>query len=87
MKMSDLDQSFQQAQVDVKTLTSKPSNDDLLSLYSLYKQGSNGDVTGKRPGRLDMVNRAKYDAWAKLEGTSQDSAKQSYVDLVGKLLG
>ncbi|MET0315695.1 MULTISPECIES: acyl-CoA-binding protein [Nocardiaceae] len=85
--MSDLDQSFQQAQVDVKTLTSKPSNDDLLSLYSLYKQGSNGDVTGKRPGRLDMVNRAKYDAWAKLEGTSQDSAKQSYVDLVGKLLG
>ena len=66
--MSDLDQSFQQAQVDVKTLTSKPSNDDLLSLYSLYKQGSNGDVTGKRPGRLDMVNRAKYDAWAKLEG-------------------
>ncbi|OZC77425.1 acyl-CoA-binding protein [Rhodococcus sp. 15-649-1-2] len=87
MKMSDLDQSFQQAQVDVKTLTSKPSNDDLLSLYSLYKQGSNGNVTGKRPGRLDMVNRAKYDAWAKLEGTSQDSAKQSYVDLVGKLLG
>nr|WP_176458760.1 MULTISPECIES: acyl-CoA-binding protein [unclassified Rhodococcus (in: high G+C Gram-positive bacteria)] len=85
--MSDLDQSFQQAQVDVKTLTSKPSNDDLLSLYSLYKQGSNGNVTGKRPGRLDMVNRAKYDAWAKLEGTSQDSAKQSYVDLVGKLLG
>jgi len=85
--MSDLDQSFQQARVDVKTLTSKPSNDDLLSLYSLYKQGSNGDVTGKRPGRLDMVNRAKYDAWAKLEGTSQDSAKQSYVDLVGKLLG
>lgn len=85
--MSDLDQSFQQAQVDVKTLTSKPSNDDLLSLYSLYKQGSNGDVTGKRPGRLDMVNRAKYDAWAKLEGTRQDSAKQSYVDLVGKLLG
>ncbi|MET0198260.1 MAG: acyl-CoA-binding protein [Rhodococcus fascians] len=85
--MSDLDQSCQQAQVDGKTLTSPPSNDDLLSLYSLYKQGSNGDVTGKRPGRLDMVNRAKYDAWAKLEGTSQDSAKQSYVDLVGKLLG
>lgn len=85
--MSDLDQAFQQAQVDVKTLTSKPSNENLLSLYSLFKQGSNGDVTGKRPGRLDMVNRAKYDAWAKLEGTSQDSAKQSYVDLVARLLG
>ncbi|WP_072802858.1 acyl-CoA-binding protein [Rhodococcoides yunnanense] len=85
--MSDLDQSFQQAQVDVKTLTSKPSNDDLLSLYSLFKQGSKGDAEGKRPGRLDMVNRAKYDAWAKLEGTTQDSAKQSYIDLVTRLLG
>lgn len=85
--MSDLDESFKQAQVDVKTLTEKPSNDDLLSLYSLYKQGSQGDVQGKRPGRLDMVNRAKYDAWAKLEGKSQDSAKQSYIDLVDRLLG
>lgn len=85
--MSDLDESFQQAQVDVKTLTSKPSNDDLLQLYSLFKQGTKGDVDGKRPGRLDMVNRAKYDAWAKLEGTSQDSAKQSYIDLVTGLLG
>lgn len=85
--MSDLDGKFEQAQVDVKTLTTKPSNDDLLRLYSLYKQGSQGDAEGKRPGRLDMVNRAKYDAWAKLEGTSRDSAKQSYIDLVTRLLG
>lgn len=84
--MSDLDKSFADAQVDVKKLASKPSNDELLSLYSLYKQGSTGDVSGKRPGRLDMVNRAKFDAWAKLEGTSQDSAKQQYVDLVNQLL-
>ncbi len=85
--MSDLDQNFQQAQIDVKTLTSKPSNDDLLSLYSLFKQGSKGDAEGKRPGRLDMVNRAKFDAWAKLEGKSQDAAKQDYIELVARLLG
>ncbi|MBJ8340442.1 MULTISPECIES: acyl-CoA-binding protein [Antrihabitans] len=85
--MSDLDQSFTQAQEDVKKLTSKPSNDDLLSLYSLFKQASKGDVDGKRPGRLDMVNRAKYDAWDKLKGTSTDDAKQRYVDLVTRLLG
>ncbi|MFH5207044.1 acyl-CoA-binding protein [Antrihabitans sp. NCIMB 15449] len=85
--MSDLDQSFTQAQEDVKKLTSKPSNDDLLSLYSLFKQASKGDVDGKRPGRLDMVNRAKYDAWDKLKGTSSDDAKQRYVDLVTRLLG
>lgn len=83
--MSDLDQSFETAQADVKKLTSRPSNDDLLSLYALFKQGSKGDADGKRPGRLDMVNRAKYDAWAKLSGTSSDAAKQSYIDLVAKL--
>ena len=77
---------FEQAQKDVKTLTRKPSNDDLLYLYSRFKQGSSGDVSGKRPGMLDMVGRAKYDAWAKLKGTSQDDARQQYVDKVDALL-
>ena len=77
---------FEQAQKDVKTLTRKPSNDDLLYLYSHFKQGSSGDVSGKRPGMLDMVGRAKYDAWAKLKGTSQDDARQQYVDKVDALL-
>lgn len=80
------DQEFQQAQADVKTLNKRPSNDDMLSLYANFKQGSSGDVSGKRPGMMDMVGRAKYDAWAKLEGTSQDDAKQAYIDKVKALL-
>ena len=80
-------QAFEQAQKDVKTLTSRPSNDDLLFLYSHFKQGSEGDVSGKRPGALNMVARAKYDAWAKLKGMSKDDAMQKYVDKVNQLLG
>ncbi|WAM15244.1 acyl-CoA-binding protein [Rhodococcus sp. JS3073] len=83
--MSDLDQAFADAQENVKKLTSRPANDELLQLYALFKQGSKGDVEGKRPGRLDMVNRAKYDAWAKLTGTSSSDAKQGYVDLAARL--
>ncbi|MFZ5756176.1 MAG: acyl-CoA-binding protein [Pseudomonadota bacterium] len=79
-------QAFDQAQKDVKTLTKRPSNDDLLFLYAHYKQGADGDVKGSRPGMLDMVGRAKYDAWAKLKGTSKDAAMQKYVDKVGALL-
>ena len=79
-------EAFEQAQKDVKTLTSKPGNDDLLFLYSHFKQGSDGDVSGKRPGMLDMVGRAKYDAWAKLKGMSKDQAMQKYVDKVQALL-
>ena len=80
-------QAFDQAQKDVKTLTTRPSNDDLLFLYAHFKQGSAGDVSGKRPGMLDMVGRAKYDAWAKLKGMSKDQAQQKYIDKVNTLLG
>lgn len=83
--MTDLTEEFEQAQVRVKTLTERPSNENLLQLYALFKQGSAGDVSGKRPGMLDMVNRAKYDAWAALTGKGQDEAKQDYIDLVTKL--
>jgi diazepam-binding inhibitor (GABA receptor modulating acyl-CoA-binding protein) len=85
--MSDIKAAFEQALKDVKTLTKRPSNDDLLVLYALFKQGSEGDASGSRPGMLDMVGRAKYDAWAKLKGTSKDAAMQKYVDKVKSLLG
>ena len=78
--------SFEQAQQDVKTLSSRPSNDDLLFLYAHYKQATEGDVSGKRPGMLDPVNRAKYDAWAKLKGTDSGEAKEKYVQKVQELL-
>jgi diazepam-binding inhibitor (GABA receptor modulator, acyl-CoA-binding protein) len=85
--MSDLDERFEQAQADVKTLTSRPSNDELLQLYALYKQASQGEASAaKKPGRFDLVGKAKYDAWSKLAGTSSDDAKTRYVDTVDGLL-
>jgi acyl-CoA-binding protein len=83
--MSDLDSQFADAAEQVKQLPERPDNDALLKLYALYKQGSEGDVSGKRPGMIDFVGRAKYDAWAELAGTTQDEAKQRYIDLVEEL--
>lgn len=85
--MAELDEQFTQAQADVQSLSKRPDNDTLLQLYALYKQGSQGDVSGKRPGFTDFAGRAKFDAWSKQKGTSSDTAKQAYVDLVNKLLG
>lgn len=82
--MSDLSQRFQQAAVDAKSLSSQ-SNDTLLKLYALYKQGTSGDASGKRPGRFDFKGRAKYDAWANLKGTSKDAAMEKYIKLVSDL--
>lgn len=83
--MSELAEEFAACQAEVKQLSSRPSNEDMLTLYATYKQASTGDVQGKRPGMLDMVGRAKYDAWAKLEGNSADQAMQAYVDKVREL--
>ena len=79
-------EQFDDAQVRVKTLSAMPSNDTLLDLYSLYKQGTEGDVTGKRPGMFDLKGKAKYDAWAGRKGISRDGAMQQYVALVDRLL-
>jgi acyl-CoA-binding protein len=83
--MSNLDAEFQQAAVDVKSLPEKPDNDTLLKLYALFKQGSEGDVSGAKPGFFDFVAVAKYEAWEKVKGTSQDDAKAAYVKLVNRL--
>jgi acyl-CoA-binding protein len=83
--MASLKATFDQAVADSKKLPEKPDNMTLLKIYSLYKQATEGDVEGKRPGFGDMVGRAKYDAWAGLKGKSQDEAMQEYVDLVESL--
>jgi diazepam-binding inhibitor (GABA receptor modulator, acyl-CoA-binding protein) len=86
--VSELDDRFAQAQQDVQGLTSRPSNDDLLELYALYKQATAGDASGaKKPGRFDLVGKAKYEAWSKLAGTSADAAKERYVATADRLLG
>jgi acyl-CoA-binding protein len=51
----------------------------------LYKQGTVGDNTEKKPSFSDMVGRAKWDAWNKLKGTELDAAKQQYIDLIQSL--
>lgn len=80
--MSDLKQTFEDSLNFVKTSEGSPSTELKLEMYALFKQATEGDVTGKRPGMLDMINRAKYDAWAKIEGLSSDQAMQKYIDKV-----
>ena len=83
--MADLKAAFEAAVANSKNLTERPDNATLLQLYALFKQGSVGDNTEKKPGFTDMVARAKWDAWNKLKGTSNDDAMQQYIDLIGTL--
>jgi len=85
--MAVTDKKFEAAANDIKKLTKRPDDEDMLRLYAMYKQGSEGDVQGERPGAFSFVDRAKYDAWAKLKGTSQDEAMTQYIALVDSLKG
>lgn len=82
---TDLQSRFQQAAEDSKKLSKRPDNNTLLKLYSLYKQSTVGDISGSRPGGIDMESKFKYDAWARLKGKGKDAAMQEYIDLVESL--
>lgn len=85
--MGDLKARFDEAVNFIQTAEGdfKPSNELKLEFYALYKQGTEGDVSGKRPGMMDFVGRAKYDAWEKCKGMSRDEARQQYIDKLEKL--
>jgi diazepam-binding inhibitor (GABA receptor modulator, acyl-CoA-binding protein) len=81
----ELKAKFESAVARSKELTKRPSNEELLSLYALYKQASEGDVTGERPGGFDFKAIAKFDAWEELKGKSKDAAMTEYIALVDRL--
>ncbi len=82
----DLKEQFEQAASDSKSLSEKPSNETLLQLYSLYKQGSIGDVNTDPPSNpFDFVAKAKYEAWSNLKGKSTTDAMKEYIELISRL--
>lgn len=83
--MATLEQEFAAAQAAVQALAERPDNDTLLELYSYFKQATEGDVKGEKPGAFDFKARAKYDAWEARKGMKRDVAMRAYVRLVEHL--
>ena len=83
--MQELQQQFESAVARSKELTKRPDNEELLLLYALYKQATEGDASGERPGGFDFKAIAKYDSWAELKGKAKEQAMEEYVSLVEKL--
>ncbi len=81
----DINESFKIALEKVQNLDTRPTNENLLKLYGLYKQATEGEVKDDRPGGFDFKAIAKYDSWASLRGMSKEEAMQSYIDLVNSL--
>jgi diazepam-binding inhibitor (GABA receptor modulating acyl-CoA-binding protein) len=83
--MKDIEREFEAAQADVQNLAERPDNETLLELYSFYKQGTEGDVSGTRPSAFDFKGRAKYDAWEARKGMDKQAAMRAYIKLANHL--
>ncbi|CAI5670766.1 unnamed protein product [Oreochromis niloticus] len=76
---------FDEAAAEVKQLKAKPTDEEMLQIYSLFKQATVGDVNTSRPGMFDFTGKAKWDAWEKQKGKSKENAMNEYVSLVEEL--
>ena len=83
--MQDIDIQFEDAVKLASQLPQKPSNQDLLKIYGLFKQATEGDNDGERPGGFDFKAIAKFDAWKELSGKTTEEAKQEYIQLIERL--
>lgn len=81
----DLTARFELASKEVTELSEAPDSAAQLKLYALFKQSSVGNCDGPRPGMMEFIKRAKYDAWKELSGLSQDEAKEKYIAFVEEL--
>jgi diazepam-binding inhibitor (GABA receptor modulating acyl-CoA-binding protein) len=89
MAMSELEQKFHDAVEKVRTAPAdgvfKPSNEYKLRMYALFRQATDGDVSGKKPGMLDLIGRFKYQAWESVKGSSCEEAMRQYIAEVAKV--
>ncbi|HYG19612.1 MAG TPA: acyl-CoA-binding protein [Ohtaekwangia sp.] len=81
----EIQQQFDNAIARSKEFTRRPSNEELLQLYALFKQATEGDAQGERPGGFDFKAIAKFDAWSDQKGKSRDASMREYIDLVDRL--
>ena len=77
---------FTKAADDIKKLTERPSNEELLDLYGFFKQATVGDVNTDRPGMFDLKGKAKWDNWNSRKGLTKEEAEQKYIELAKSLL-
>ncbi|KAK5107980.1 hypothetical protein LTR62_008874 [Meristemomyces frigidus] len=80
---------FKKAVEDSRKLKAKPTDNELLELYGLFKQGTQDPPfeDTKAPGMFELKEKAKRGAWEKLvnEKVAPTDAQKRYVKLVEEL--
>lgn len=62
------------------------SGEDLLVLYGLYKQIMEGNCVTPQPWSVQVIERARWDAWYKNYNMSREEAMRKYIEKVNDLM-
>merc|ERR1719336_1151239 len=81
-----LDDKFEKYAAEARNLKQRPTDDELLKLYGLYKQATMGDDTDSEPWAFQFKARSKWNAWTANAGMSKEEAETKYIDLVKKYI-
>jgi len=73
-----LDEQFESAANAVRQL-SGVTEEQKLTFYGLYKQATQGDNTDEEPPFHRFKEKAKWNAWHKMKGTTPNDAKVQYI--------
>lgn len=84
--MSALEEEFNKYTKIVKNLKETPDDDELLTLYGLYKQSIEGDCNINKPIFLNFKEKSKYNAWKDHEGLETKKAMKYYIREVKRLI-
>ena len=87
--MEDLTTRFNAAAESIKQKgkSLSLSNEQQLDLYKHFKQANFGDNNTSKPGFLSgMADKAKWNAWDSVKGTSKEDAMKKYIELADKFL-
>ena len=81
-----MSEEFNKAATDLKKLTQRPTDQELLDLYGYFKQVTVGDINTDRPGMFDFKGKAKWDNWQSRKGLSKEEAEKKYIELAKSLM-
>lgn len=77
----DINNEFDKSVEFIRTSKENPNidSDTKLTFYKYYKQATVGDCNTEQPSMFYMSDRAKWDAWNAIKGTSKNDAMKLYI--------
>ena len=79
------DQKYLDACNKIESSYKRLDNTTIRKVYAYFKQATEGDVSGKRPGILRVRARIKFNSWSSISGISREDAKKAYIELANNL--